>query len=110
MKRSGWFVLVLVGLLGVWMMQEKAHGQKIADRGYPSVAGAAAGEASPAELRALASEYYRWRTVNYPVETSDQGLHTRDAELTDYTEAAIAARREHTRELLEQVRAMATGG
>jgi uncharacterized protein (DUF885 family) len=40
------------------------------------------------------------------VETSDQGLHTRDAQLTDYTEAAIAMRRGHIRELLEQVRAM----
>jgi len=110
MKGLGWFVLGLMGVQGMWMMQQKADGQKDADRGYPSLTVAAAGEASPAAVRTMASEYYRWRTEKYPVETSDQGLHTRDAELTDYREAAIAERRRHTRELLERLRAMETSG
>ncbi|HTQ87732.1 MAG TPA: DUF885 domain-containing protein, partial [Candidatus Solibacter sp.] len=103
---------VLAGA-GVWAMEAKAHGPARRDRGYAGVAAAAtlvAKEASPEALRAMASDYYRWRTENFPVETSDQGLHTRDAQLTDYSEGAIAARRQHTRELLERVRAMETGG
>ena len=34
MKGLGWFVLGLMGVQGMWMMQQKADGQKDADRGY----------------------------------------------------------------------------
>ncbi len=109
MRAIRWCVVALLILPGVWMAHGEADGRESrsfgTDRGYHS---GAAG--SPEELRSLASEYYRWRTVNYPVETSDQGLHTRDAELTDYSETAIAERRGHTRELVERVRAMETSG
>jgi uncharacterized protein (DUF885 family) len=71
---------------------------------------APAQEGSSAALRTLASSYYRWQTEVYPVNASDQGLHTRDAQITDYSEAAIAARRRHVRELLDQVRATRTDG
>jgi uncharacterized protein (DUF885 family) len=67
-----------------------------------------AGGASPAALRKLADEYYRWRNENFPVASSDAGLHTWDNRLTDYTLAAITSRRQHVRELLAQVNAMQT--
>jgi uncharacterized protein (DUF885 family) len=108
-RRGGW----IFALLGLLMMLQQAHGQKITDRGYPIVAVvtvAAAANDSPEGLRALASGYYKWRTENYPVEASDQGLHTRDAQITDYTEAAIAVRRGHLKDLLAQVGAMHSDG
>ena len=48
---------------------------------------------SPATLRNIADDYYNWRNQNYPVFSSDAGLHTWDNKLTDYSPAAIAARR-----------------
>jgi len=106
MKELTWCVLALLAVPGVWMADGNINGHTRRDRGYPGAAAAG----SPEELRSLASEYYRWRTVNYPVEASDQGLHTRDAELTNYSEEAIAARRAHVGELAERVRAMETNG
>src|SRR5713226_4694278 len=64
--------------------------------------------ASPAELRKIANDYYNWRNQNYPVASSDAGLHMWDSKLTDYSPAAIAARRQHVRSLLAQVNAMPT--
>ncbi|HEV7842609.1 MAG TPA: DUF885 domain-containing protein [Pyrinomonadaceae bacterium] len=65
-------------------------------------------DASPAALRTLADEYYRWRNENFPVASSDAGLHTWDNRLTDYTLAAVTSRRQHVRELLAQVNAIET--
>ena len=31
---------------------------------------------TPADLRKLAADYYNWRNQNYPVASSDAGLHT----------------------------------
>jgi uncharacterized protein (DUF885 family) len=59
-----------------------------------------------AALRKLANDYYAWRNENYPVHSSDVGLHTWDAKLTDYSPAKIAERAQHVRALLENVRAM----
>src|SRR3989440_3169376 len=64
--------------------------------------------ASPATLRRAADDYYNWRNRNYPVSSSDAGLHTWDDKLTDYSPAAIEARRQHARSLLAQVSAMPT--
>jgi len=64
--------------------------------------------ASPATLRKLADDYYNWRNQNYPVASSDAGLHTWDNRLTDYSPAAIAARRARVVRLLAQVSAMRT--
>ena len=64
----------------------------------------------PAELRRLASDYYRWRNEAYPVASTDQGLHTGDARLTDWSAAAVADRRARVRRTLDQVRALATEG
>src|SRR5207342_1655709 len=35
-------------------------------------------------LRRMADDYYSWRNENYPVASSDAGLHTWDSRLTDY--------------------------
>lgn len=63
---------------------------------------------SAANLRKLADDYYNWRNKNYPVQSSDMGLHTWDNQLTDYSPAQVLARAEHVRQLLETVRDMKT--
>src|SRR5260370_2390474 len=63
---------------------------------------------SPATLRWVAVDYYDWRNRNYPVASSDAGLHMWDNKLTDYSPTAIEARRQHVRSLLAQVNAMRT--
>ncbi|MFI5120472.1 MAG: DUF885 domain-containing protein [Thermoanaerobaculia bacterium] len=74
----------------------------------PSLLAAEAPPASPEALRKLASGYYRWRNEQYPVAASDQGLHAGDARLTDWSAAAVAARREHVRGVLDAVRGAKT--
>src|SRR6185295_16658493 len=61
---------------------------------------------TPADLRKLADDYYNWRNENYPVASSDAGLHTWDNKLTDYALSAILMRRLHVKEVLSKVRAM----
>jgi len=61
---------------------------------------------TPADLHKLADEYYRWRNQNYPVFSSDNGLHTWDNRLTDYSLSSILARRLHIKELLGKVASM----
>ena len=61
---------------------------------------------TPADLRRLADDYYRWRNQNFPVVSSDAGLHTWDDKLTDYSLSAILARRLYVTDLLHKVRAM----
>ena len=64
--------------------------------------------ATPTTLRKLADDYYNWRNENYPVFSSDAGLHTWDNKLTDYSPAAIAARRARVAQLLAQINRMRT--
>lgn len=64
--------------------------------------------ATPADLRKLAQDYYKWRDQNYPVASSDAGLHTWDDRLTDYSLSRILDRKLHVQELLAKVRAMPT--
>lgn len=52
------------------------------------------------ELHQCAKEYYDWQNVQYPVSSSHQGLHTWDYRLTDYSPAAIAARRDYTGKIM----------
>jgi uncharacterized protein (DUF885 family) len=61
---------------------------------------------SPAELRRMAERYYEWRNQTRPVTSSDQGLHTWDDRLGDYSPAALQKQAEHVRGLLAQVQAM----
>ncbi len=63
-------------------------------------------EDGPGDLRRLASDYYRWRNEQYPVASSDQGLHTWDSRLTDHSEAALAGRRARVSALAAQIREM----
>lgn len=63
---------------------------------------------SPAALRQMAEEYYRWRNETFPVNSSNEGLHVWDNRLTDYSEAALGARRQHTKDLLARVAAIET--
>jgi len=61
-----------------------------------------------AALHKLADDYYAWRNENYPVFSSNAGLHTWDNRLTDYSPAKIAERAQHVRALLDKVRAIKT--
>jgi uncharacterized protein (DUF885 family) len=61
---------------------------------------------TPAELRQFAQDYYNWRNENYPVASSDAGLHTWDNRLTDYSLSALLARRLHVKEVLAKVKIM----
>ena len=63
---------------------------------------------SPAILHRLADEYYNWRNQNFPVASSDAGLHTWDNKLTDYGLSALLARRLHVKEVLAKVKTMQT--
>jgi uncharacterized protein (DUF885 family) len=65
-------------------------------------------DATPAALHKMADDYYAWRNENYPVRSSDAGLHTWDDRLADYSPAKIAERAQHVRSLLDRVRAMKT--
>jgi uncharacterized protein (DUF885 family) len=65
---------------------------------------------SPESLRRIAQDYYNWRNENYPVDSSEKGLHTWDDRLTDYSATAMNARAKHVRDLLGQVRAMKSDG
>ncbi len=64
--------------------------------------------AATTALRKLADDYYAWRNENYPVQSSEAGLHTWDDRLTDYSPAKIAERTRHVRSLLDEVRGMKT--
>jgi len=72
------------------------------------VSSSARAQADPADLHKLAGDYYNWRNQNYPVASSDAGLHTWDHKLTDYGLSALLARRLHVKEVLAKVRAMQT--
>ncbi|PYJ70838.1 MAG: hypothetical protein DME75_08550, partial [Verrucomicrobia bacterium] len=67
-------------------------------------------QGADAALHKLADDYYAWRNENYPVRSSDTGLHTWDDRLTDYSPAKITERAQHVRSLLDRVRAMKTDG
>jgi uncharacterized protein (DUF885 family) len=64
--------------------------------------------AAPAALHKMADDYYAWRNENYPVRSSNAGLHTWDDRLTDYSPARIADRAQHVRSLLDNVRTLKT--
>src|SRR5687768_14105971 len=67
---------------------------------------AAKAGADIATLRKMADEFYAWRNENFPVYSSDAGLHTWDNRLTDYSAAKVSERAQHIRKLLDQIRAM----
>src|SRR6266581_4060360 len=83
--------LILCGLLVMTILSDSARAQA---------------DSSPAALRRLADDYYNWRNQNYPVASSDAGLHTWDNKLTDYSLSPLLARRLHVKAVLAKVRAM----
>ncbi|HEY3661696.1 MAG TPA: DUF885 domain-containing protein [Chthoniobacterales bacterium] len=72
----------------------------------PNLAAAHSGAA--AELHKLADDFYAWRNEQFPVRSSDAGLHTWDDRLTDYAPAKIAERAKHIQNLLAKLNAMQT--
>jgi uncharacterized protein (DUF885 family) len=64
--------------------------------------------AATAALHKMADDYYTWRNENYPVFSSEAGLHTWDDRLTDYSPAKIASRAQYVHALLQKVRATKT--
>src|SRR4051812_15815314 len=58
---------------------------------------------TPADLRKLADDYYNWRNKQFPVFSSDAGLHTWDSTLTDYSLSAVLARKLYVQEVLAKV-------
>jgi len=65
---------------------------------------------TPNDLRKLATDYYQRRNENFPVASSDSGLHKWDNRLTDYSLSAVLARRLQVKDLLTKVQAMNTTG
>jgi uncharacterized protein (DUF885 family) len=59
-----------------------------------------------AALHQLANDYYNWRNEQYPVASSDRGLHTWDDRVPDISPAKISERAQHVHALLDKVRAM----
>src|ERR1700730_13555038 len=59
-----------------------------------------------AALHQWADDFYAWQNENNPTNSSEQGLHTWDDRLTDYSPAKIAERAQHVRALLDKVRAL----
>ncbi len=84
-------VAVCLGFVAALLVSSTAHAQ-----------------GSPQALRRMADDYYRWRDRNYPVASSDQGLHTWDDKLTDYRPAAVQMRRRYVADLLARVNGMPT--
>ncbi len=61
---------------------------------------------SPAQLHDWAHAYYEWKARNDPINASDEGLHTWDDRLTDYSQTVIAERHRYVHDLLERVRSL----
>ena len=65
---------------------------------------------TPPQMHSLANDYYDWRNRTFPVLASDQGLHTWDHLIADYSSAAVAKNRAHVHDVSEKVRAIDTAG
>ncbi len=62
--------------------------------------GAPLGAAPSADdMRAMAHGYYSWRNEQFPAASSEQGLHTWDDRLTNYSASALRARRNYVADL-----------
>ena len=60
---------------------------------------------TPARLHEIANDYYKWAQHEFPVTSSDQGLHTWDDRLADYSPAAIKRREAHVASVLATIEA-----
>src|ERR1041384_2417423 len=66
------------------------------------------GRAEAMSLHKLADDYYDWRNIQFPVGSSNAGLHTWDDRLTDSAPKKSAERAQYIRTLLEKVNAIQT--
>jgi uncharacterized protein (DUF885 family) len=71
---------------------------------FTFLAAAPAFALTPETLKSTAHDYYQWYALNFPTQSSDQGLHTWDDRLTDYSPAAIAKRNDHLSAVLAQLK------
>ncbi len=98
--------LVAEGQIPAPMQTPDLSDKALITRAKPKIG---AGETEgPALLHKLANDYYDWRNAQYPVASSDSGLHTWDDRLSDYAPEKMAARAQHVRDLLAQVKALET--
>src|SRR2546421_4321489 len=65
---------------------------------------------TPGRLHDVANDYYKWAQHEFPVNSSDQGLHTWDDRLTDYSPAAIEKRHAHVAGVLATIEAAKPSG
>ena len=64
------------------------------------------GRAEATVLHKLAKDFYQWRNEEFPVRSSDAGLHTWDDRLTDFSPGKMAERTRQIRALLEKLNVM----
>jgi uncharacterized protein (DUF885 family) len=109
--------LLLIGLMGAAAQSPSGRNPDVSNKALitkstPSINEDSFKNQSPgaaaAALHKMAEDYYAWRNENYPVPSSEAGLHTWDDRLTDYSPSKIAERAQHVRSLLDKVRAMKT--
>ena len=60
---------------------------------------------TPARLHEIANDYYKWQQQEFPISSSDQGMHTWDDRLTDYSPSAIEKRHAHVASVLATINA-----
>ncbi|MGZ5494781.1 MAG: hypothetical protein ACXWHG_14345, partial [Thermoanaerobaculia bacterium] len=65
---------------------------------------------TPQSLREVAVSFYTWRQHNFPVWASDQGMHSFDDRLTDYSPTALANRKLFVERMLARMRATDISG
>ncbi|HZA37609.1 MAG TPA: DUF885 family protein, partial [Candidatus Baltobacteraceae bacterium] len=107
---SGAFFLLVIGNGIVCAQSPSERNPDVSNKALitKSTPPTAANALAIAALHKLADDYYAWRNENYPVWSSEAGLHTWDDRLTNYSPAQIAARAQHVSGLLQKVRAMKT--
>ncbi len=111
MKRLCVLFLVLMIPLAHAQMPTPRHTPDVSNKALittdtPNLSAARSGDA--AALHQLADDFYNWRNEQFPVGSSDSGLHKWDDRLTNYAPEKVAERTEHVRDLLAKVQAMET--
>ncbi len=114
MKKTNLVITLALLVVGTESAIAQARPQQTPDvsnkalitKATPNLTSASSAEA--AALHKLADEFYAWRNQEFPVRSSEAGLHTWDDRLTDYSPGKIAQRVEHIHAVLAQVNAMQT--
>ena len=113
MRSLSWLVAILSGCSGLSAIAQDTP-QRTPDLSNKTLiteqtpAGLSPRMGAPALLQLIAKQFYDWRNQQYPVRSSDAGLHTWDDRLTDYSPEQIAERGRHVRALLDRLNAMQT--